>query len=206
MKRKKLIKHTLLIILICFAFAGVKYPGGETAAKELMGCMGVSTAQALSEKVLRLHIIANSDSEADQLIKLKIRDEITEKYSDEFSSAKTKEDAQSAMSAKSAEIEKFVNGILAQNGFGYSCKVVIGEDEFPDKTYGKLFFPAGEYSAVKVILGNGEGKNWWCVLYPPLCFLNADSDDESKEYARENGGHIQVRSRLAEWFEELKIY
>ena len=79
MKRKKLIKYTLLIILICFAFAGVKYPGGETAAKELMGSMGVSTAQALSEKVLRLHIIANSDSEADQLIKLKIRDEITEK-------------------------------------------------------------------------------------------------------------------------------
>ncbi len=205
MKKKKNIKYTLLITLICFTFACMQNLGGKASAEALLSSERTPTAQVLAAKVLRLHIIANSDSEADQLIKLKIRDEITEKYSDEFSLAQTKEEAQNSMSSKSDEIEEFVNGILVQNGFEYSCEIIIGQDEFPDRTYGKLVFPAGEYSAVKVILGKGDGENWWCVLYPPLCFLNAGSDEESKKYAQENEGRIQVRSRLAEWVKALKL-
>ena len=158
----------------------------------------------IGELVLRLHVIANSDDYDDQMIKMYIKDSIAEEYSEYFADALNKQESINFINNRSSEITDMVNGILSENGFGYTCEVMLCEDYFPNKYYGEMLFPEGQYTALKIVLGEGEGKNWWCVLYPPLCFLEVGSDEQSLKYAETHGGKIQVRSRIAEWWESVK--
>ncbi len=137
----------------------------------------------LSDNLLRLHIIANSDSEFDQDVKLKVRDRIIKEIGDKNFSDK-KEVINSV-----DELTSVINEYLNKNSVGYSCTVYHLIDEFPTKDYNNISMPAGNYDCIKVVLGNGEGQNWWCVAYPPLCFTEevcADMSSEGKENLKEN--------------------
>ena len=112
----------------------------------------------LKDNITRLHIIANSNTQKDQEIKLKVRDEIL-KYVKEYGMANREQ--------KFLEIR---NKVLCENGFAYKSKVEFGNFMFPRKEYNELMFPKGEYRGMRVILGEGNGENWWCVMNPPLCF------------------------------------
>ncbi len=124
---------------------------------------------ALCDKFVRVHIIANSDTVKDQAIKLATRDYVFKTYEKEFSEFKTKEETLKFIKTNKEEIEKKVNTYLYDNGFEYSAKVIIVKESFPKKEYGGIFLPQGNYDAFKVVLGEGKGKNFFCVMFPPMC-------------------------------------
>ncbi len=115
-----------------------------------------------NNNLVRLHVIANSNSPHDQYIKRYIRDKVINKMSALKSTPQINQDM-------TGQIEKYVKEILEQNNLSYSARVYLGEFEFPMRSYGELTLPEGKYKAVRIILGKGKGSNWWCVLLPPLC-------------------------------------
>lgn len=137
--------------------------------------------------LIRLHIIANSDSKEDQDLKYRIRDKLIQNYSE--IPADGLEQAQQNLVDQLPSIEQMVNAWLEEEQVPYRAKAVMGKDYFPTKQYGNLKLPAGEYEAVKVILGEGKGQNWWCVMFPPICFVDGTTgfiDDDSEAYLKEN--------------------
>lgn len=129
----------------------------------------------LSGALLRLHIIANSDSQADQEVKLQIRDAIIEAFQDEFSSAPDKETASAMALSLLPEAERIANQVLSENGFTETASASLTNCYFPEKTYADMTFPAGYYDALRITIGAAQGQNWWCVLYPPLCFTDVST-------------------------------
>ncbi len=147
-----------------------------------------SSAEAINDKLIRFHVVANSDSEEDQSIKLRIRDEILEKYGPILSESSSREESLQLIRDNLNEIEITADEILEEEGKDYSARAVLGESIFPIKQYGSITLPAGEYTALKVVLGEGGGKNWWCVMFPPLCFIDVTrgltSDETNRELKR----------------------
>lgn len=131
----------------------------------------------LRDEVLRIHIRANSNGEADQTVKLAVRDALTDYLSDLLSSCSDKAEAQAVLQAHRDEIDGIAERVLSDNGFGYGARVVFSHERFPEKTYGEYTFPEGDYDAVLVLLGEGTGDNWWCVAFPPLCFVPGDGEN-----------------------------
>lgn len=116
---------------------------------------------------IRLHVIANSDSEQDQNVKLKVKDEILKRMEDY--EASTKEQALDIIERDKENLAKIAKECLKNEGFDYPVSIEIGNESYPSKDYEGFSLPAGNYTSLRVIIGNGEGQNWWCVLYPPLC-------------------------------------
>lgn len=140
-----------------------------------------SSAESINDKLIRFHVVANSDSEEDQSVKLKIRDEILRKYGPVISQSNSRNESLQLISENLNEIESTANNILKEDGKNYSAKAVLGDSIFPIKQYGTITLPAGEYTALKVVLGEGGGKNWWCVMFPPLCFIDVTRGLTSEE-------------------------
>lgn len=131
----------------------------------------------LKNGVVRLHIIANSDSDEDQEVKIKVRDAVLEEV------------RTNGFPENTAEVKKTADEVLKTNGFTYSSEIYTGIFYFPEKEYKDTVFPNGEYNAVRVVLGDGKGKNWWCVMYPPLCFdeeIDGELSGEGREELRGN--------------------
>jgi stage II sporulation protein R len=127
----------------------------------------------LSQNLVRLHVIANSDSAADQALKLKVRDAVIELMKDKLASSKNIDETRAIVNSNLNNIEKISSEVIRKNDRNYSVKATMGKYDFPTKTYGDIALPAGEYQALRVVIGNGAGANWWCVLFPPLCFVDA---------------------------------
>lgn len=127
----------------------------------------------LSQNLVRLHVVANSDSPEDQALKLKVRDGIIEYMKGQLAESKDINETRSIINNNLKNIEDISNQIIKKNNSSYSVKASMGNYSFPTKTYGDIALPAGEYQALKVVIGKGEGANWWCVLFPPLCFVDA---------------------------------
>ena len=134
-------------------------------------------AAATAEGVLRLHILANSDSEADQALKLRVRDALLPL----FETTATYEDARDFVLDHGAELQETCQAVLADAGAPYGAQLLLGESVFPDRIYGGTRFPAGTYDALRIVLGDGAGHNWWCVLFPPLCVVTENGDAPSAE-------------------------
>lgn len=159
MKRKIISKLLFALILIFVAFMGI--------------CEAVS--EDISDGIVRLHIIANSNSEEDQAVKLKIRDEIIE-YARSYENIDIE-----FVNEHKEEIKTIADRILSENEFSYKSYVKTGKFNFPTKTYENITLPKGEYDAVKIVLGEGGGENWWCVMFPPLCFTGSAEGVLSEE-------------------------
>ena len=141
----------------------------------------------LENNLIRLHIIADSDSEADQAVKLKVRDTVIKEMSSEFKNSDI-EKSRVAIINNLAKIEETADRVLLENGFTYRSKAEYGKFNFPRKAYSSVTLPAGEYYGIRVTLGSGGGHNWWCVMYPPMCFtedsrgkMSGESDEKLKE-------------------------
>lgn len=126
--------------------------------------------------LIRFHVIANSDSTFDQSVKLAVRDGVIEEVNSILKKAETKKEAQFLLRKHNESIIQTANSILQQHNCNYKATAILGPSLFPTKTYGDFTLPAGEYDAFRIILGEGKGKNWWCVLYPPLCFVDIKDD------------------------------
>ena len=130
------------------------------------------TETALADGIIRLHVIANSDDDKDQQLKLKVRDKILEKTKQKYGNYGSAEDVRINLNTDIEYIKQIAKDVILQNGYNYDVDVVLGKSYFPRKSYGNITLPEGEYNALKVQIGKAEGKNWWCVLFPPLCFVD----------------------------------
>ena len=133
------------------------------------------TANTLSSSIVRLHIIANSDSQKDQALKLKVRDRILEYIQEDLTESQNAAESMKTIENELPEIERIAREVLEEEGSGDIVKVSLGTSAFPKKTYGEITLPSGNYQSLKVEIGDSIGKNWWCVLFPPLCFVDTQS-------------------------------
>lgn len=168
----------------------------------------------LQDNLIRLHIIADSDDEDDQNVKLKVRDAILADVGDRLSNGTDRNDIINELN----NIEETALRTLAENGFEYGARAEYGRFEFPRKTYKSMTLPAGEYYGLRVVLGSGQGHNWWCVMYPPLCFseggearLSSESENMLKESLDNNtydvitnGDEVVVKLKVVELAQQLK--
>ena len=139
---------------------------GETKAED--------TQKEIAGKVLRFHVLANSDSEEDQDLKMKVKEAVVS-YLDSCLNDKglTLEETKSIVASRKEDVIELAEYVNRENGYNYSVTAELTTDYFPIKSYGDVTLPAGEYEAFRIEIGNAEGKNWWCILYPPLCFVDA---------------------------------
>ncbi len=143
----------------------------------------------LQDNIFRLHILANSDSEKDQALKLCVRDSVIDYMEKINSGSKTKEETIKVVSDNLEEIKKIAEDKIQELGFNYDVNLEIGNFNFPTKYYGNISLPAGNYDALKINIGEAQGQNWWCSLFPPLCFIDISSgylEDEDKEILEKN--------------------
>lgn len=143
----------------------------------------------ISNSVFRLHVLANSNSKEDQNLKYLVRDSLLEYMNTLCADVTSKEDAISLVSKHKQDFEDIALKVIHENGYNYSVNINIGNFNFPTKTYGDISLPAGMYDALRVELGKASGQNWWCVLFPSLCFIDISSGvvaDDSKELLEEN--------------------
>ena len=141
----------------------------------LTGAAALRRQDDLQQKMIRLHVVANSDSERDQALKLRVRDKVLDFTEQTMRSAESREAANEALRASLPEIERMAEDTLLESGCADSVDVRLEPAEFPLKAYDGFRLPAGEYMALRVLIGEAEGQNWWCVVYPPLC-MTAASD------------------------------
>ncbi len=142
---------------------------------------------------LRLHIRANSNLSVDQNVKYEIRNELVKFLTPYFSELKSKEQAIEMVNNLTPTLERVCDEILLNNGFSYKSNVKINNEYFPTRTYANTTLESGYYDAVIIELGEAQGDNWWCVMYPPLCFVN--KNEESMQ--------INFKSKIVEWFDNL---
>lgn len=177
--------------------------------------------EELTDNILRLHIIANSDSERDQSVKLEVRDRIALSSEKIFGGCESREDILKAAEENLWYMEETAREVLSENGFDYSVSAEIADTHFDRRYYGDITMPEGDYTALKITLGNGEGHNWWCVMYPPLCLpCFTDSEEDTDEILREysdvisedeadilrNSEKVEVRLYCAEIIDKIIEY
>lgn len=176
---------------------------------------------SFKESIIRFHIKANSDMEEDQALKLKIRDEILEKMGKEFESSKSIEDTRIIVEDNLNKIKSITEDIIAKEGKDYSVNISLGNKNFPTRKYGNITFPSGEYETLMVTIGEGKGKNWWCVMFPPLCFVDIThsntttvekdlkevlTEEEINLLLSNKEPNIVLKSKLAEIAKKTKVY
>lgn len=175
MKKLKYI-FVLLLLLILFIFVSANSYAN-------------TISQDLSKNFFRLHILANSDSKEDQALKLKVRDAVISYMETLCYDGLTKDDAVSLTTEHLDDFKSIAQNVLKENGSNYDVNLEIGNFYFPTKEYGNISLPAGFYDGLKIEIGKAQGQNWWCSLFPPLCFVDISSgiiDEKSEEELKEN--------------------
>ena len=158
------------------------------------------TPQNQYSGIIRLHVIANSDSEEDQELKLKVRDEIIKKTKS-LQESQSIEDSREYLQTHLNDMEETANKVIVENGKSYKAEANLGIRWIPEKTYGDMYFPAGNYEALNLTLGRGEGQNWWCVLFPPLCLIEED-EEAIKEMGISEEQKIEIKWKLMDILKE----
>lgn len=179
---------------------------------------GKENQRAIANEIIRLHVIANSDSEEDQALKMEVKETILTYLRGEMSDAATVAEARQAIRNHLPEIEEIATEKMQAEGFDYQAEATLGECYFPVKEYGDLTFPAGDYEALRVKLGSSKGKNWWCVMYPSLCFVDSTYQvvpDSSKEKLKQSltaeeydslldgDGDVTYSWKIFDWIQNL---
>lgn len=202
---KKNLKMVIILTFLLFLYTSI---------------CAISYAQNISidiaNSVFRLHVIANSDSQEDQDLKYKVRDNLLNYMNSICKNCESKEKAISIVETNKTTFEQIAMDTIKEQGYSYPVKINIGNFEFPTKNYGDISLPAGYYDALRVEIGEAKGQNWWCVMFPPLCFVDITSGvvpDESKELMENNlseeefalvsdktDNEIQFKFKLLEFF------
>lgn len=148
--------------------------------------------QVAEYRLIRIHIRANSNDETDQSVKMRVKEAVTEYLTCELGGAKTFEEAYAGLEKRLDEIVKIADGTLKSNGFGYGARARLNNEYFPARSYEDVVVESGYYDALIVELGSGSGDNWWCVIYPPLCYVKAAPGDR-----------IRYKSKIKELWERF---
>ena len=174
----------------------------------------------IQDSVFRLHVIANSNSEEDQNLKYIVRDKVLEYINSISGNQSSKEEIIKLANEHIDKIQEIAENTIKENGYNYEVKLNIGNFAFPTKTYGDISFPAGYYDALKIEIGKAQGQNWWCVMFPPLCFVDVTSgivpeeskeiikenlSDEEYELVSENNNEVRFKFKIVEMFQNIGI-
>lgn len=174
-------------------------------------CSFAKTSEEIRSDVLRLHVIANSDTSVDQNLKLRLRDYILQEGKDIFNGSINVENAVKKIEPVLPELEKSAKAFVNRAGFDYDVKISLSNEYFTTRTYETVTLPAGKYLALRVVIGSGEGHNWWCVMFPPMCVPAADKKDEIENVFSEKEIKLveskpkyEPRFKVVEIYEQLK--
>ena len=171
----------------------------------------------IADKVIRFHVLADSDSKEDQELKLKVRDTVGLMMKERLEGAQNLDQSRQIIQDSLGDIENCARAVILREGYTYGVEASLTDSSFPVKTYGRAFFPAGEYEALRVVIGSGKGHNWWCVMYPNLCFAGSMyevDEDRSRQQLREvlspeeyetvmEGEGYQVRFRFLTFLDKI---
>ena len=162
---KKITKQILMILLSLVFLVGV------------LAILPVHSESNIYNSLLRLHVIANSDSDEDQALKLLVRDAILIKTQELLGDTVNKESAEEIIAKNLETLRLTAEEIVQENGYSYPVSISLGKEDYPTKSYESCAFPAGKYTSLQILIGDASGKNWWCVLFPPLCLSAATEQD-----------------------------
>ena len=177
--------------------------------------VSLASSSALSDRVLRLHVVANSDTQADQSVKLRVRDAVLNVLSYAMGAMPTLEEAKAYLQTHLPEIRQAANTALKQAGSSLEAAVTLVKEAFPQRIYDTFRLPAGVYETLRITIGQGEGKNWWCVLFPTLCVPASSAGFEAAAVSAgmpEDLSHTlsgqtpDIRFRLLDWLGEIKCW
>lgn len=210
--KTKSLAYSYILILTIGTILSLYIPKNEVTANDMI---------VIPSEAIRLRILANSDSEKDQEIKREVRDAINEEITKWVSDLTSVEEARRLIQSRIPEIQAIAEDILAKNLVNQSVQADYGKKvNFPTKLYGEFLYPAGDYEAILVTIGEGKGANWWCVLFPPLCFLDfsngvavsdgfeeneAEEQQNEKEpvFVKEEEETVKVKFFLVELFQKI---
>ncbi|TJX12975.1 stage II sporulation protein R [Tissierella creatinini] len=207
MKFKKLI---LILSIFIIAFTYIIHPVIEE--KYLLRNPFIEEEglnEAHNDDVIRFHVRANSDRKEDQDLKLKVRDEILKEMGEKFEDAASIDESRLIIKENIEEIKSIAENVIAQEKKDYPVDVSLGIEEFPVRTYGNLVFPQGNYEALIVEIGQAKGQNWWCVMFPPLCFVDVvhtyayiDAENQLGEYIVDENQPLKLKSKIIDFLKE----
>ena len=212
--KKKEIKNKVFLWAAMIGLIGtLGVTSFQTAAfaektQELQERLDKEVQEGIAGKIFRLHVVANSDKEEDQELKLDVKKTVVDYLSRRLGSGADLEETREYVLENLPEIEQAALKTIEEQGKDYPISAVVEKTYFPDKTYGDCTFPAGEYEALNIRIGKGEGKNWWCVLYPSLCFIDDTwgiVSREKKEELREALTEEEFRAVLEDPEEKKKV-
>ena len=211
-KKRILRTYILSLLIVILMLAAIVYDYGKNGTS-------AAVIEGISDSLIRFHVIANSDSEEDQKLKLKVRDEILDKMNGILEESENIEETRQLITDNRDEIKRIAERVIEENNYDYDINVKLKMEQFPLKTYGDIILPPGEYEAFLVEIGEAKGKNWWCVMFPPLCFVDVTHGvvpEETKETLKrvltdeeydsivmtepEEDMPIKIRFKFLEWF------
>lgn len=174
---KKII--SILSILIMISFIGGYSKTYNTSIETIYNYEDVKNS------LIRFHVLANSDSKEDQTLKLKVKDKVITYLYPYLRNSKSLDESRKLLIEQENNVMKIANKIIKENGYNYGVKTELGYENFPEKSYGNITLPQGKYEAFRIIIGNGKGHNWWCVMFPPLCFTDVTKGQVEEEKCKE---------------------
>lgn len=188
--------------------------GIAVAVTLIWGIVSLGRQQALADRVVRLHVLANSDSDEDQALKLKVRDKVVARAAEILQQTHSRPEAEQALTAALPELQTLAQQEIQAEGYTYPVTAKLEQTEFPTREYDDFTLPAGEYLALRVVIGAGEGHNWWCVVFPPLCTAAETdlaqtamaaglSNDDVKLMTEDGSGYV-LKFKSIELWESLK--
>ncbi|WP_097026604.1 stage II sporulation protein R [Clostridium peptidivorans] len=167
-------KKTFIAIITIFLLFIIMTVYGPTIKTSFM-------QKKIANKLIRFHVIANSDLNNDQKLKLKVRNEVLKYMTPKLKNSKSLDDSRKIIIENDDEIRKISERVIKENGYKYALDTTLSHENFPVKTYGSITLPAGEYEAYRIIIGEGKGQNWWCIMFPPLCFVDITKGNIAQE-------------------------
>ncbi|EGT3615237.1 stage II sporulation protein R [Clostridium perfringens] len=163
-------KKTLSILFLGILIFSIV--GASLSERQALVTSDESVVEDISEKLIRFHVLANSDSDIDQELKLKVKDEVLKYVSPILNESESLEESREILKREDSNIIKIAEECIKSEGFNYTVETTLTRENFPVKEYGNIVLPQGEYEAYRILIGEGEGQNWWCVMFPPLCFID----------------------------------
>lgn len=176
---KKILSVLILGVMCLFIV------GSSLNTRQALGVTEENIVDDISEKLIRFHVLANSDSDIDQDLKLRVKDAVLKYISPILNESQSLEESREILKREDKNIIKIAEDYIKSQGFDYTVETTLTRENFPVKEYGNIVLPQGEYEAYRILIGEGKGQNWWCVMFPPLCFIDVTKGqvayDETEE-------------------------
>ena len=211
MKKWLKFKKVISIVLICVSiniFQGctsIQERVNENLGSNLCG-LGKNAQDEIrtlnydevKDSLIRFHVIANSDNEEDQNLKIKVKDKVIDYLYPYLNNSQSLDESRKIIKDRMEDVKKLAEEVIKYNNYDYSIKVELSRENFPDKSYGNITLPQGNYEAFRIIIGDGKGRNWWCVMFPPLCFVDESKAEveydktENKINSKKNNSNLEI--------------